>query len=108
MMSAIAHTNGSARGANNGSAQAGAPWLQSSVQDFFSAFNWEDRPPEIYASSSGQDSGELSLSLSVSQFFAAVSWEGRPAIAAPLLPDVSELESPPPNDLTLDDFFSLF
>ncbi|HEY9750350.1 MAG TPA: hypothetical protein V6C63_16825 [Allocoleopsis sp.] len=85
-------------------------WLQSSVQAFFTSFNWEDQSPEVQELKLQALQGSnapLSLTLSVHQFFGAINWEGA-AAAAP----VAVTTSPPPtaiaNDLTLDDFSSLF
>lgn len=99
----------------NGS-QVSAPneaWLRSSVQSFFSGINWDDNPPEVqeirrtYTEPSRSEE-PLSLTLSVCQFFAAINWEGGGgAIAAP---PAAPLSTPAAtvDDLTLDDFSSLF
>lgn len=86
-------------------------WMQSSVQKFFSNINWEDNPPEVQeakqASSEPGHTGPLSLTMSVSQFFAALNWDGS-AIAAPV-PQAQEPPQPSkPDEITLDDFSSLF
>lgn len=87
-------------------------WLQASVQQFFTAINWDDHPPDVQeikltATQSGTNStSPLNLSLSVSRFFAAVNWDGV-AVAAPVSPAPQPIQ-PKPDDLTLDDFSSLF
>jgi hypothetical protein len=87
-------------------------WLTTSVQTFFSGFNWENAPPEIQeiqqTASVQATSGPLSLSLSVGQFFAAINWHGS-EIAAPVAVEQPSIPQPAANDdLTLDDFSSLF
>ncbi|MDX2232304.1 MAG: hypothetical protein NW220_21905 [Leptolyngbyaceae cyanobacterium bins.349] len=83
-------------------------WLQSSVQELFSGFNWDGHTPEIYAATqSSPDLAEdpFSPEMSVGRFFASIHWEGG-AIAAP-----SPIESGPPpskTEFTLDDFSDLF
>ncbi len=86
------------------------PWLQSSVQAFFTAVNWEDQPLEVQELklTALQESGQptLSLYMSVNRFFAAVNWDGSAIAADPVLP---ELAAPQPQDsFTLDDFSGLF
>lgn len=86
------------------------PWLQSSVQTFFTGFNWENQSPEVQELKLQALQGSntpLSLTLSVNQFFGAINWEGV-AAAAPvvLTPPTSSVAVA--NDLTLDDFSSLF
>jgi hypothetical protein len=99
---------------NNGSKTTSKKdsWLTASVQTFFSGFNWEDAPPEvqeIQQTSAGQAiTGPLSLTLSVSQFFAAINWDGA-EIAAPVVIEQPAIPQPPASEeLTLDDFSSLF
>ncbi len=94
--------------AMNGSAAHPDPedWLQSSVREFFSQFNWDDRPLALQDLSSDPVSPQpLSLDMSVSYYFSAIDWEGS-AIAAPI--PVSDLPPAPSSNLTLDDFSSLF
>lgn len=83
-------------------------WLRSSVQQFFSGFNWDDHSPElqeIKLTALNDTAAPLSLTLSVSQFFAAMNWSGT-TIAAPV--PTQQPVAPPADDLTLDDFSSLF
>lgn len=93
--------------ANSPSFMNPSNWLESSVQEFFSALNWEDLPPTIQRA--GQDTSQysdapLSLDLSVSRFFAAVNWEGA-AIAAPVSVPTQSTST---DSFTLDDFSDLF
>lgn len=86
------------------------PWLQSSVQKFFSAVNWEDNPEEVQEmklTAMANPNAPLSLTLSVSRFFATVNWEGA-EIAADPTPVAPPPTSAPANDFTLDDFSGLF
>lgn len=88
-----------------------AAWLTSSVQAFFSGVNWDDHSPEVQEavrSSSHGSNTPLSLTLSVSQFFAAVNWDGVEIAAAPAAAAESAAPAKPADDLTLDDFSSLF
>ncbi len=102
----LPHTNGS-------HSHRPAEWLQLSVQKFFTAINWEDRPIEIQEvklstleSAFAGTPTEMSLTLKVGQFFGAIDWEGNAIAQAPsvepILPEKTD------NDLTLDDFSSLF
>jgi hypothetical protein len=101
----------------NGS-KASAPtqsWLQSSVQAFFTAINWENHPPEIQQiqQSTAQSANSpmpspqvLNLSMSVNQFFAAINWDN-----ATIAGNATSDEPQPPaksKDITLDDFSNLF
>jgi len=101
----------------NGS-QAHAPrevWLRLSVQDFFRQVNWDNTSAEIQAiqqtaavARTVGSMAPLGLTLTVSQFMAAVNWEDT-AIAAAVSTSPSTLPTPPAvNDLTLEDFSSLF
>jgi hypothetical protein len=81
-------------------------WLQASVQSFFASLNWDDNPPEVQQVRLATSNSPLDLTLSVSQFFTAVNWDGS-AIAAPT-PIQAPISAPKANDLTLDDFSSLF
>jgi hypothetical protein len=83
-------------------------WLQGSVQEFFSGFNWEDNPPEmqqVKLTSLEASTAPLNLTLTVDQFFAAFNWDGA-TIAAALstAPPVSKAAI----EVTVDDFFSQF
>jgi hypothetical protein len=83
-------------------------WLQSSVQDFFVAVNWDDHPPEIRPSAlaaTDVNPEPFSLEMSVSRFFATINWDGN-AIAAPT--PVEQPKATPKNEFTLDDFSDLF
>jgi hypothetical protein len=85
-------------------------WLQLSVQTFFTGFNWEDQSPEVQELKLQALQGSntsLSLTLSVNQFFGAINWEGA-AAAAPVALTSSTASVARTNDLTLDDFSSLF
>lgn len=94
---------------NNGSTGSSPDaWLRSSVQQFFTAINWDDQPLESQTSKAtlfDNSDAPLSLTLSVSQFFAAINWSGT-TIAASAPPQ--SVTPPPADDLTLDDFSSLF
>lgn len=97
---ALAHTDGSA--------PAPRLWLQTSVKQFFTQFNWDNQSPALQEQLAAQN-GPLDMTLSVSKFFGAIAWEGTPHIAAPT--PIQELfpEEPESNaNLTLDDFSSLF
>jgi hypothetical protein len=108
------HRNGSAKGMQT-------LWLRSSVQEFFSSVNWENRPLQVVepedlfsshhestasqAQSERQSSG-LDMTLSVSQFFDVFPWDGKPAIAEPIaLSNLSLEDEEPEEEITLDDFF---
>jgi len=116
-MMTLPHTNGSAKGMQQ-------TWLKSTVEEFFSTVNWDDRPIEVVkpqqlseeisssASTATPAPGgpSLSITLSVSEFFDAFPWEGQPTIAAPIpvqnmVPQETEEGV---NDITLDDFSGLF
>ncbi|MBD1851162.1 hypothetical protein [Leptolyngbya sp. FACHB-711] len=63
----------------NGSAHSNHSWMQQSVQQFFSHFNWDNQPPELHKfqiSSGSDDDPAASLMLTVSQFFSTINWEG--------------------------------
>ncbi|MGJ3251309.1 MAG: hypothetical protein ACFE0J_09295 [Elainellaceae cyanobacterium] len=88
------------------------PWLTSSVQTFFSGFNWDNlpiQPVELSTPLAGTNSQKLtpSLTASVSQFFDLIPWEGARVIAAPAQTEVP-LVSFEADDFTLDDFSGLF
>jgi hypothetical protein len=86
-------------------------WLQTSVQAFFGAINWEDHAPEVQVLKQNALQGSdapLSLTLNVQQFFGAINWEGQVAVTSPRSAEVAQSPTSPSNDLTLDDFSSLF
>ncbi len=99
--------------ATNGSASEVRPWLQASVQNFFSGFNWDNLPPTL---SHRQDletqvpdpDQPLSMMLKVGQFFGAIAWDGLRIIAAPPTASVSLPAAQEANRFTLDDFSDLF
>jgi len=94
----------------NGSTPRAMPetWLQLSVQTFFSSVNWENSSPEVQEiRTAASENAAISLTLSVCQFFATVNWDDA-AIAAPAATKQAPIAPPKPNDLTLDDFSSLF
>lgn len=85
---------------------AAEDWLQFSVRECFSQFNWDDRPFSLKTLGADPLSPQpLSLDMSLSYYFSAIDWEGS-TIAAPL--PIPDLPPAPSNDLTLDDFSSLF
>ena len=62
-------------------------WLQSSVQQFFKACNWDDQPievQEIRFASLRDDNTSLDLTLSVSQFLASINWAATIDLQTPL------------------------
>ena len=95
--------------ARPGDSQSNHAWLQSSVTEFFSAINWDDKPPEVYAATlPSRDAAveSLSLDMSVTRFFGSFNWDGI-AIAAPaasMPPPVAK----PKKNFTLDEFSDLF
>lgn len=101
----LPHTNGSA------AFRSSEAWLQSSVQKFFTGINWDDNPPEVQkakiASSEPGNAGPLNLTMPVNQFFATFNWDGS-AIAGAVPQQQSFSQTPKPNEITLDDFSSLF
>ncbi len=109
----LAQTNGSAKGMQ--------PLLQLTVQEFFQAVNWENKPPEPEPILQDFDdanlgdspitgaSTELSMAMSVHAFFDAVPWDGVPIVAAPVPVEEPVAEAPPTEkDMTLEDFFGGF
>jgi hypothetical protein len=76
--------------------------------------NWNGMATHRADSASGAASsglgGDSPLTMTVGQFFEMMSWEGKPTIGVPIAP----MEAPatttdaPSDDLTLDDFSSLF
>lgn len=115
-MMTVPHTNGSAKGMQK-------VWLRSTVEEFFSSVNWDDRPVEVVEPKAlVEDASDpetlaqpvsshhpLSLSMSVNDFFDQFPWEGQPIIAAPLpVNEASPEADDDANDITLDDFSGLF
>jgi hypothetical protein len=94
----------------NGASPMAQDWQRQSIQQFFTAVNWDDQPLEIQhlrIASSQEEFPGLSLFLPVNQFFSAFNWDG--SAAAPLKPS-QPLEKPtePEDHFTLDDFSDLF
>ncbi len=92
----------------NGASDLSQGWLRQSIQQFFTAVNWDDQPLEIQnlrIASSQEEAQGLSLFLPVNQFFSAFNWDG--SAAAPLKP-TRPTEKPAEDGLTLDDFSDLF
>ncbi|MEB3355514.1 MAG: hypothetical protein VKK04_02115 [Synechococcales bacterium] len=95
----------------NGSAQGmTSTWLPSSVQEFFSAVNWDDRPLEPQAPEQAHQAttGELGLDMTVTQFFEAIAWDGVRVIAAFTPVEEPMAEESTVDEITLDDFSGLF
>lgn len=89
------------------------PWLRETVQAFFEGVNWSGLGMHHVASADPANpslGGDTPLSLTVGQFFEMMSWEGKPTIGVPISPLEAPNTSsdPPSDDLTLDDFSSLF
>ncbi|NJO50548.1 MAG: hypothetical protein HC840_15130 [Leptolyngbyaceae cyanobacterium RM2_2_4] len=91
----LAHTNGKMNGMN-GSTPTQDSWLQQTVHQFFTAFNWEGHSPEVQelklTALQGSDAS-LSLTLTVTQFFGAIAGM---AARSPLRPPQPPLPHPPP------------
>lgn len=95
--------------------RAGLPkeWLRRSVGEFFTAIDWDLQPLLVQQSEQAgaavwQGSNEpLSPMLSVSQFFSCFPWEGK-QVAAPVPGRIAPAAESSSNELTLDDFSSLF
>jgi hypothetical protein len=103
----LAHTNRKTHGMS-GSTPTQNSWLQQTVHQFFTAFNWEGHSSEVQelklTALQGSDA-PLSLTLTVSQFFSAIAWDGN-AIAITPAPATSTTSSN--EDFTLEDFSDLF
>jgi len=95
-----------ARPQMNGSTAVPTPHtgLQSSVQTFFSAINWDGYPPEVLPLNEINPE-PLSLEMSVSRFLATFNWEGG-AIAAAT--PINPLPTTAQKEFTLDEFSDLF
>jgi len=91
----------------NGSKPTAQPWLMSSVQTFFTSVNWEDHSPTVQEVrlTLQETTKPLSLTMSVSNFFAAINWDNAAIAATPAAQPGPANAS---NDLTLDDFSSMF
>jgi len=91
----------------NSSKTTAESWLTSSVQAFFTGINWQDRSPAVQEIRlTLQEAAELpNLTMSVNQFFAAINWENAAIAASPSVPASSTVA---PDELTLDDFSSMF
>lgn len=100
--------------ATNGHRSSAPSWQRETVQAFFEGVPWSGMPTH-QATSSGTASADglgadAPLAMTVGQFFEMMSWEGKPTIGVLIAP----LEAPAPvtdtpsEDLTLDDFSSLF
>ncbi len=82
-------------------------WLDKSVQDFFSHYNWLGKPLETQNGST--PSQVLTLTQSVADFFQAISWEGIPEVGAlPIPPPLPVISISEPAEVTIDDLFDLF
>jgi hypothetical protein len=104
---AIAHTNGKTNGVN-GSTPPSKPWLQQTVHQFFTTFNWEGHPPEVQElklTALQGDDVSLSLTLTVSQFLSAIAWEGNAIATTPALATSTSSSN---EDFTLENFSDLF
>lgn len=104
---------------NGSSSGSGCSWLQQSVQQFFSRFNWENHPPEVQKLqllSELDGDCTASLTLTVNQFFSIIHWEGEAFTAQGEMPHTDTAQSlenslfsaPATDSLTLDDFSDLF
>ncbi len=92
---------------------ASQAWLYASVHDFFSGFNWDDRPAVVSVAdrpSAGvaSEAVPLSLAMSVGGFWAAFNWDGTAAIAAAPVPAQPQPTPPKASEFTLDEFSDLF
>ncbi len=95
---------------NGGTPRTGA-WLTASVQEFFQGINWENQSQQVQDIKQAVRQGavtSLDLSLSVSQFLGAIPWDGGAIAPSSVIADISLDDSSPANNLTLEDFSSLF
>jgi len=87
-------------------------WKRQSVQQFFTAFNWDDHPPEVQELkiTAAQQGGyhPLSLALKVKDFFGAFNWDDSAIAATPKPPEVLPSNSNADDAFTLDNFSDLF
>ncbi len=112
-MMTLPRMNGSSKGMQH-------IWLRSSVENFFSTINWEDRPLEVAPEVSASDTElsdqpvvsngatPLSMTLNVGQFFELFPWEGQRIIAAPVAVEAPVTDEAAVDEITLDDFSDLF
>jgi hypothetical protein len=109
---ALAQTNGSHSNGFRPMAPPSDPWLQSSVQQFFTAFNWENQTPQVQqiklVTAPLGDSPPLSMTLSVSQFLGAFNWDGAEVAAASTSLDDPLFSATADDGFTLDGFSDLF
>ena len=107
-------TNQTTTPSNPLSESSSSQWKMISVRELFSQINWELDPEPVQRvkqlSSEGK-SESVSLTLSVESFFSCINWDGQREIAPsdpqPPEPD-SEFVGAAADDVTLDDFSSLF
>lgn len=100
----------------NGRSFDSESWLALSVREFFTAVNWENKPPEIQQlsqelviSATQGTISPLSLNLTVSQFFGAIPWDGSTIASLPNQTDGSFLATTADSsDFTLEGFSDLF
>lgn len=89
-------------------------WKRQSVQQFFTAFNWDNHPPEVQELKiSAAQQGvyqPLSLALKVKDFFTAFNWDDSAIAAAPKSPETlpNSGNGKADDDFTLDNFSDLF
>ncbi|MBW4657735.1 MAG: hypothetical protein KME15_03610 [Drouetiella hepatica Uher 2000/2452] len=87
-------------------------WKRQSVQQFFTAFNWDDHPAEmqeikLIAAQQGVHP-PMSLALKVKDFFSAFNWDDSAIAATPKPPQVIPGSDNADDAFTLDDFSGLF
>lgn len=112
-MMTLPRMNGSAKGMQQ-------LWLRSSVEEFFSTINWDDRPIEVQPEITAPDTelseqavvsnspALLSMTLSVGTFFELFPWDGQRVIAAPVAVEAPITDEISADEITLDDFSDLF
>jgi hypothetical protein len=93
-------------------ADSSVSWKRQSVQQFFTAFNWDDHPPEVQelkitAAQQGIHQ-YLSLALKVKDFFSAFNWDDSTIAVAPKSPEVLPGKGQAEDGFTLDNFSDLF
>lgn len=97
----------------NSKTTASENWLTHSVQEFFSAINWELNAPEVHEvkqAVSLRSDRPIPLTFTVSQFLNCIPWEGVKTQEVVSPEPVLDLNSVTPSvtEFTLDDFSSLF